>query len=205
MSWKAYRRQRLEKELPVVPCAAEEFPAEVAARLEALAAPLRDEGFVHALDCGPRDTTATVLNHCRVFSHPAESIRAWVMDFETEHRITTMLELATRFPDGTIIGTTNPSTPSIFDRPPWIQSEAMPEASVESMLASHRGRVAQVAGSPAPPWDGDPLTTAHRENEAILAYQAERGIVAAKAGGYGFTGRGAIRSVHRVANAEPTD
>jgi hypothetical protein len=38
----------------------------------------------------------------------------------------------------------------------------------------------------APPWHDDPLTTAQRENEGILAYQAERGILAAKAGDYGL-------------------
>lgn len=90
----------VDTDLPVVPCRSEEILADAADRLELLAAPLRDDGFVHAMDCGPRDRSARVVNHCRVFAHPAERIRAWVMDFETEHNITTMLALATRFPGG---------------------------------------------------------------------------------------------------------
>jgi hypothetical protein len=205
VTWKTYRRGRVGTELPVVPCTAADFPPEAAARLEAYVAPLLADGFVHALDCGPRDAAATVINHCRVLAHPTEQIRAWVMDLESEHAINTVVELATRLPDGTIVGTLNPVTPPIFDRPPWIKAELLPGAPAEALLILHRARVAELAVPPAPPWDEDPLTTAQQENDAVLAYQAERGVLAAKDGDYRYTGRGAVRSVHRVANAEPTD
>ena len=188
-----------------MPCAAESFAPAVAARLEASVAPLRAAGFVHALDCGPRNPAATVVNHCRVLAHPAERIRAWVMDFESEHVVNTMVELATRLPDGTIVGTTNPVRPPIFDRPPWVSAEVLPGAPVEALLIAHRERVARLAVAPAPPWDRDPLTTAQRENDAVLAHQAERGVLAAKDREYRYTGRGAVRSVHRIANANPQD
>jgi hypothetical protein len=128
-------------------------------------------------------------------------MRAWAMDFATELEVLTVVELASRLPDGTIFNTLNPTTAPVFDRPPWIQSEVLPGASVEELLAVHRARIAGLGVHPAEPWDDDPLDTAQREHEAILAYQAERGLMSANAGGYGWTGRGAVRSVHRVAKA----
>jgi hypothetical protein len=199
VSWKTYRRGRIDSRLPIVPTVADLFPEDVAARLKVVATLLSAEGFVHARDYGPRDHTAQVVNHAQAFSHPKERIRAWAMHFETAWEVHTVVELATRLPDGTIIGTLNPTTPSIFDKPPWIRAEVMPGASVEELLATHRARTADLAVAPAPPWDEDPLTTAERENEAVLAYQAERGVLTAKDGDYGYSGRGALRTVHRVA------
>jgi hypothetical protein len=201
VSWKMYRRGRIDTGLPIVPTVAETFPETVAERLEAVAAPLLAEGFVHARDYGPRDLSAPVVTHAQAFSHPAERIRAWTADFQSELQIMTMVELATRLPDGTIVGTMNPAAAQIYDRPPWIKAVVLPGAPVEDVLAVHRARTADLPVPPAPPWDEDPLTTADRENEAILAYQAERGVLATKEDGYGYTGRGAIRSVQRCAKA----
>ena len=114
-----------------------------------------------------------------------------------------VVELTTRFADGSVIGTLNTTMPPIFDRPPWLKVEVLPGATVAEMPASHRPRVAAVAAATTEPWDEDPLTTATRENEAVLAYQAERGVLAEKDGDYGYTGRGAVRSIGRVARAEP--
>jgi hypothetical protein len=160
---------------------------------------------VHILDCGPRDPAASIVNHCQVLAHPAERIRAWVMDLESEQSIHTSVELASRFPDGTILVTVNPTLPSIFDRPPWNKVEVLPGASANDLLAAHRARLTRMSTAPDAPWDDDPLTTAQWENEAILAYQAQRGILARKNGDYRYTGRGAVRSVHRVANATPKE
>jgi hypothetical protein len=204
-TWKTYRSGRIDAQLPIVPTVFDTFPEAVVERLEAVTAPLLAEGFVHARDYGPRDHTASVVNHGQAFSHQAERIRAWAMDFEAEMAVQTVVELATRLPDGTIIGTLNPTTPPIFDRPPWILAEVLPGASVEELLAAHRARTADLAVPPEPPWDDDPLTTAQHENEAVLAYQAERGVLSPRAGGYGYTGRGALRSVHRIAKAMPDE
>jgi hypothetical protein len=201
VSWRTYRRGRIDNQLPIVPIAANALPDDVAERLEAVAAPLRSEGFVHAGDYGPRDHTAQTVCHAQAFSHSAEPIRAWTMDLASATIIQTVLELATRLPDGTIIGTLNPTTASIFDPPPWLDKKLMPGASVEELLAAHRARIADLSVTPLPPWDEDPLTTAQSENEAVLAHQAERGVLAKQAGGYGYTGRGAVRSVHRVGKA----
>jgi hypothetical protein len=200
VSWKTYRRGRIDNLLPIVPAVAEDFPEAVVARLDAVTAPLRAEGFVQAGDYGPRDPARQVINHAQAFSLPAERIRAFAMDFETSTSVTTVVELGTRLPDGTIFLTLNPTSAAIFDQPPWIDRERLPGASVEELLAAHRARTADLPVPPAPPWDEDPLTTGQREHEAILAYQAERGVLSAKEGSYGYTGRGAIRSVHRVAN-----
>jgi hypothetical protein len=121
------------------------------------------------------------------------------MDLETSTGGSTVVELATRLPDGKIIGTLNPTTASIFDPPPWLDKALLPGAPAEEVLAAHRARIADLSVTPLPPWDEDPLTTAQRENEAVLAYQAERGVLATENGRYGYTGRGALRSVHRVA------
>jgi hypothetical protein len=82
-----------------------------------------------------------------------------------------------------------------------IRAEVLPGAPVEELLAARRARIAELPVAPAPPSDDDPLATAQRENEAVPAYQAERGVLAEEDGGYGYTGRGALRSVHRIANA----
>ena len=201
-TWRTYRKGRVENTLPIVPCAASDLPVAVQNRLRPFTSALQTAGFVHALDCGPRERSAALLNHCSVFWLPAENIRAWVMDTEGEHAVTTTVELATRYANGTIIGTLNPTLPSIFDRPPWLRVELLPGASVEEMLASHRNRVDAMAASPIGPWDEDPLATAARENEAVLAFQAERGILSQKGRDYGYTGRGAARSIRRVADAE---
>ena len=203
VTWRTYRRSRIQNDLPVVPCAAEAIPPAVAARLGGYVAPLREAGFVHALECGPRDPAGTVVNHCVVLAHPTELMRAWVMDLETPHAVQTLVELATRYADGTVLGTSNPGTPSIFDRPPWLQAELLPGASLQELLATHRARVAAVPASPTTPWDHDPLETAQRENEAVLAFQVERGVLKDKGGDYGYSGRGAARTVHRVANGMP--
>jgi hypothetical protein len=201
VSWKTYRRGRIDAQLPIVPALAEEFPEAVAERLAAVASTLRVEGFVHAADYRTPDQTRQVIIHAQAFSHTSEPIRAWTMDLETSTGGSTVVELATRLPDGTIIGTLNPTTASIFDPPPWLDKKLLPGASVEEVLAAHRARIADLSVTPLPPWDEDPLTTAQRENDAVLAYQTERGVLAAEEGGYGYTGRGAVRSVHRVGKA----
>ena len=162
----------------------------------------RAAGFVHVLDCGPRDPSAAILNHCSVLWLPEENLRAWAIDIQAESASNTYLELATRYADGTLVGSLNHTTPSIFDRPPWIQAELHPGLPAAELLALHRSRVAAIARTPIAPWDEDPLTTAARENQAVLAYQAERGILAPKGGDYRYTGRGAVRSVQRLARAE---
>jgi hypothetical protein len=205
VSWKMYRRGRVDGRLPIVPTVAGTFPGEVAGRLAPVTAPLQSAGFVHERDYGPRDYTANVVNHAQVFAHPVERIRAWAMDFETEMAIETVVELATRLPDGTIFATVNNTTAAVFDRPAWSRVEVLPAVSVEELLAAHRARTADLPGPPEPPWDEDPLTTAQREHEAILAYQAERGVLSREGGDYGYTSRGAVRSVHRVAKTMPDD
>jgi hypothetical protein len=200
-SWKMYRRGRVDGRLPIVPTVAGTFPEEVAARLDAVTEPLRAAGFVHERDYGPRDYRATVVNHAQVFAHPVELIRAWAMDFQTEFAIQTCVELATRLPDGTIVCSVNHTAAPVFDRPEWSQVEVLPGVPVKELLSAHRARVANLPTPPAPPWDEDPLTTAQREHDAILAYQAERGILSRQKDDYGYTGRGAIRSVERVAKA----
>jgi hypothetical protein len=205
VSWEMYRRGRVDRLLPIVPTVAGTFPDEVAERLESVAAPLRSAGFVHERDYGPRDSMAKVVNHAQVFAHPEERIRAWAMDFETEMAIQTVVELATRLPDGMLFATLNTTTAPVFDRPEWNRVEVLPAVSVEELLAAHRARTADLPVPPAPPWDEDPLTTAQREHEAILAYQADRGVLSREGGDYGYTGRGAVRAVQRVAKAMPED
>jgi hypothetical protein len=205
VSWKMYRRGRVDSGLPIVPTVAGTFPVDVAERLESVTGPLRKAGFVHERDYGPRDPWARVVNHASVFAHPAERIRAWAMDFETDFAIQTIVEFATRLPDGTILATVNHTAAPVFDRPAWSQVEVLPGVPVDELLDAHRARTATLPSPPAPPWDEDPLTTAQREHKAILAYQAERGILSREKSDYGYTGRGAIRSVQRVARAMPDD
>jgi hypothetical protein len=168
-----------------------------------LAAELASFGFEHALDVEPTDPEAARTIYARVLRRPGEQIRAWVVDMESASNVNTYVELATRFADGTLVGTLNPKIPSIFDRPPWLKVTPLPGAGVPELLAAHRQAVAEIPSAPAPPWDGDPLQTAAAENEAVLAYQARRGLLRdSPDGNYSYSPRGAARTVFRVWRAE---
>jgi hypothetical protein len=201
--WNTYKKTAVPSRLPIQGSAGREFPPERAARIDPLAAELAGSGFVHAMDVEPSDPQATRTNYARVLWHPGEQLRAWVVDIESAHAVTTYVELATRFADGTLLGTLNTTTPSIFDRPPWLKVTTLPAAPVRELLAAHRLAVGEIASVPVAPWDGDPLETAAAENAAVLAYQAERGVLRDSAdGGYSYSPRGAARSLFRVWRAE---
>jgi hypothetical protein len=197
--WKTYRKGSVSKRLPIQSSAGGEFPPERAARIHPLAAELASFGFEHVLDVEPTDPEAAVTNYARVFWRPDEQLRAWVIDIQGTHAVNTYIELATRFADGTLVGTLNHDNPSIFDRPPWLKVTMRPGAGVLEMLAAHRQAVAEIPSAPAPPWDGDPLQTAAAENAAVLAYQAKRGLLRdSHNGNYSYSRRGAARSVFRI-------
>jgi hypothetical protein len=197
--WKTYKKGSLPKRLPIQASASGEFPPERAARIDPLAAELASFGFEHVLDVEPTDPKAALTNYARVLWRPGEQLRAWVIDIQSASTVKTYVELATRFADGTLVGTLNPESPSIFDRPPWLKVTTLPGASVPELLAVHRQTVAEIPSPPAPPWDGDPLQTAEAENAAVLAYQAERGLLRdSHDGNYSYSPRGAARTVFRV-------
>jgi hypothetical protein len=197
--WKTYKKGSVPARLPIQASAEGQFPPERAARIDPLGAELASFGFEHALDVEPIDPEAAITNYARVLWLPGELLRAWVVDIESIHSVKTYVELATRFADGTLVETLNPDSPSIFDRPPWLKVTTLPDAGVPELLSAHRQAVAEIPSAPAPPWDGDPLQTAAAENAAVLAYQAERGLLRASYDGdYAYSRRGAARSVFRV-------
>jgi hypothetical protein len=203
VGWKTYKKASVANRLPIQRSASGEFPPERAARIEPLVAELASFGFEHALDVEPTDPDAAMTHYARVLWRPGEQLRAWVVDIESMFAVSTYVELATRFADGTIVGTLNPETPTVFDRPPWLKATIRPGAGVVELLAAHRQAVSEMPSTPAPPWDGDPLQTAAAENEAVLAYQAERGLLReSDDGNYSYSPRGAARSVFRVWRAE---
>lgn len=202
-AWKTYKKGAVSARLPIQASTTGDFPPERAARIDPLAAELERCGFEHALDVEPTDPEAPVTNYARVLWRAADQLRAWVIDIEGQCTVTTYVELATRFADGTIVGTLNHENPSIFDRPPWLKVTNRPGASVPELLTAHCQAVDQIPSAPLPPWDGDPLQTAAAENAAVLAYQAERGLLRGSVNGdYSYSPRGAARSVFRVWRAE---
>jgi hypothetical protein len=201
--WKTYKNGSVSTRLPIQRSAGGVFPPARAARIDPLAAELASVGFEHALDVEPTDPQAAQTTYARVLWLPGEQLRAWVIDIQGIHSVTNYVELATRFPDGTIVGSLNHTQASIFDRPPWLIGTIRPGAPVLELLAAHRHSVAQMDMAPAPPWDGDPLQTAEAENAAMLAYQAERGVMRESRDGvdYAYSARGAARTVFRVKRA----
>jgi hypothetical protein len=201
--WRTYRKGSVPARLPIQASATGEFPPERAARIDPLVAELASFGFEHVLDVEPTHPEAAVTNYARVLWRPGDQVRAWVIDIESTHTVTTYIELATRFADGTVVGTLNPESPSIFDRSPWLKVTTRPGAGVLELVAAHRQAVAEIPSAPIPPWDGDPLQTAASENAAVLAYQAKRGLLRdSHDGNYSYSPRGAARSVFRVWSAE---
>jgi hypothetical protein len=177
------------------------LPPERDRRLAPLVGELEAHGFVPLTTVTPDDPETPTTTFARVLVHPEEAISAWAIDMARGTIVRSYVELTTEWEDDTVVSTVNHSSPTIFETLPRLRQVKLPGAGVTETVAAHREACAGVPGPRIDPAGRSAVEVAQAQNREVLAYQAERGLLCRRGEDYGFTLRGAFRSVGRVQRA----
>lgn len=200
-----YLGQKVPRALAIVDGKGVPVPPERDERLARLAAELEAEGFVAHSTVAPADPTASgTTAYARVLVHPTDATRAWAIDMTQRDIVASYVELITEWTDGTAVTTVTHTNPPIFETVPRVHATWLPGADVATAVASHRGACGGVDGERVDPRTLDAVAVAQAQNVEVLEHQTRCGVLKRRGENYGFTLRGARRSVSRIAEAQRT-